>query len=107
MLAVILVGISGCATLGLGSPATPAYRPEIPARPMIEATPMIGLCTYGNASEREEPCIAFLLRDYVAIRQWYLALETEAKAACLALGWDRAVCRAEEEAPTTPPGKDY
>lgn len=86
---MILVTTSACAT-GLGAST---YRPTVPERPTIEARPTVEPCALGSG----EPgaCVKLWLKDFETVRLWYLTLERELKAACLALGGSAAECRTE------------
>jgi len=80
--------ISGC--LGLG--ASP-FLPEIPARPIFTGPLELMECSYAGAPTK---CVVALLEDWLKLRAYYLKLETELPAACLALGHGASACKADE-----------
>lgn len=91
---------SACATPSLRSP----YRPELPPEPILRRAPAMGQC---RIADEPAPvwCVLILREDWDAILQWALALQREARAACLALGWDPRTCGVEPEATPEPAGE--
>jgi hypothetical protein len=62
----------------------------VPERPALRYAPDIINC--GDLR-----CVLIELEDWQSIRYWFLSLERELKAACLAAGGSPAECRTESE----------
>jgi len=80
ILVVILLKISGCVTNV--NPSN--YVPEIPDRPELSEAPQF---------TSDEKHIVIPAADWELIRQWYLKLELELQASCLALGNSKKECK--------------
>lgn len=96
-LAMIL--LAGCMTVG--GPST--YRPQIPVRPTLEAPPVKVECDFAPAKDDgdkptriaaapTQSCVYLLTSDLAGLIDWALTLDTELRAACLALGGTEREC---------------
>jgi hypothetical protein len=68
----------------------------VPERPQLRHVPALVACRINHVDVTDATCVLIEIEDWQRIREWYLTLERELKAACLASGGTPSKCRTSE-----------